>query len=91
MTTVPRILTIQDMSSIGRCSLTVMLPIISALGCQAVPLATAVLSNHLEYPYFEIVDLSDHLTAFMDCWEKNEIDFNASSVDSWPHQSKSIL
>ena len=77
MTTVPRILTIQDMSSIGRCSLTVMLPIISALGCQAVPLATAVLSNHLEYPYFEIVDLSDHLTAFMDCWEKNEIDFNA--------------
>ena len=63
MTTIPRILTIQDMSSIGRCSLTVMLPIISALQCQAVPLATAVLSNHLEYPYFEIVDLSDHLTA----------------------------
>ena len=52
MTTIPRILTIQDMSSIGRCSLTVMLPIISALQCQAVPLATAVLSNHLEYPYF---------------------------------------
>ena len=51
MTTIPRILTIQDMSSIGRCSLTVMLPIISALQCQAVPLATAVLSNHLEYPY----------------------------------------
>ena len=46
MTTIPRILTIQDMSSIGRCSLTVMLPIISALQCQAVPLATAVLSNH---------------------------------------------
>lgn len=77
MTTIPRILTIQDMSSIGRCSLTVMLPIISALGCQAVPLATAVLSNHLEYPYFKIVDLSDHLIDFMDCWEKNEIDFNA--------------
>lgn len=77
MTTIPRILTIQDMSSIGRCSLTVMLPIISALQCQAIPLATAVLSNHLDYPYFEIVDLSDHLTAFMDCWEKNNIDFNA--------------
>lgn len=75
--TVPRILTIQDMSSIGRCSLTVMLPIISALRCQAVPLATAVLSNHLEYPHFEFVDLSDHLRDFMDCWEKNEIDFHA--------------
>ena len=35
-----------------------------SMRCQAVPLATAVLSNHLEYPYFEIVDLSDHLTAF---------------------------
>ncbi|WP_251424260.1 pyridoxamine kinase [Veillonella agrestimuris] len=77
MHTVPRILTIQDMSSIGRCSLTVMLPIISAMGCQAVPLATAVLSNHLEYPYFELVDLSDHLQSFMDCWEKNDIDFQA--------------
>lgn len=77
MNTIPRILTIQDMSSIGRCSLTVMLPIISAMRCQAVPLATAVLSNHLEYPHFEFVDLSDHLQAFMDCWEKNEIDFHA--------------
>lgn len=77
MHTVPRVLTIQDMSSIGRCSLTVMLPIISAIGCQAVPLATAVLSNHLEYPYFELVDLSDHLQAFMDCWERNDIDFHA--------------
>ncbi len=77
MNTVPRILTIQDMSSIGRCSLTVMLPILSALKTQAVPLATAVLSNHLEYPYHELVDLSDHLKDFMDCWEKNHVDFQA--------------
>ena len=51
MIAVPRVLTIQDMSSIGRCALTVMIPIISAMRCQAVPLATAVLSNHLEYPF----------------------------------------
>ena len=57
MTAVPRVLTIQDMSSIGRCALTVMIPIISAMRCQAVPLATAVLSNHLEYPHYEFVDL----------------------------------
>ena len=55
MTEVPRVLTIQDMSSIGRCALTVMIPIISAMRCQAVPLATAVLSNHLEYPHYEFV------------------------------------
>ncbi|SNV59704.1 pyridoxamine kinase [Veillonella rodentium] len=77
MNTVPRILTIQDMSSIGRCALTVMIPIISAMRCQAVPLATAVLSNHLEYPHYEFVDLSDHMRDFMDCWEKNNIDFHA--------------
>ena len=77
MTAVPRVLTIQDMSSIGRCALTVMIPIISAMRCQAVPLATAVLSNHLEYPYYEFVDLSAHMRDFMDCWDKNEIDFHA--------------
>ena len=77
MTAVPRVLTIQDMSSIGRCALTVMIPIISAMRCQAVPLATAVLSNHLEYPHYEFVDLSAHMRDFMDCWDKNEIDFHA--------------
>ena len=77
MTTVPRVLTIQDMSSIGRCALTVMIPIISAMRCQAVPLATAVLSNHLEYPHYEFVDLSAHMRDFMNCWDKNEIDFHA--------------
>ena len=70
MTAVPRVLTIQDMSSIGRCALTVMIPIISAMRCQAVPLATAVLSNHLEYPHYEFVDLSAHMRDFMDCWDK---------------------
>ena len=35
MTEVPRVLTIQDMSSIGRCALTVMIPIISAMRCQS--------------------------------------------------------
>lgn len=88
MNTVPRILTIQDMSSIGRCALTVMIPIISAMRCQAVPLATAVLSNHLEYPHYEFVDLSDHMRDFMDCWEKNNIDFHAivSSFLASPEQ-----
>lgn len=54
MTAVPRVLTIQDMSSIGRCALTVMIPIISAMRCQAVPLATAVLSNHLSTPIMSL-------------------------------------
>ena len=44
---VPTILSIQDMSSVGRCSLTVFIPLVSALRCQPIPLPTAVLCNHL--------------------------------------------
>ncbi len=52
MNHVPTILSIQDMSSVGRCSLTVFIPLVSALRCQPIPLPTAVLCNHLEYPNF---------------------------------------
>lgn len=74
---VPAVLSIQDMSSIGRCSLTVALPILSALGCQCVPLPTSVLSNHLEYPKYTLVDFTDHLHAFMNTWQDNGIHFEA--------------
>lgn len=50
MNPVPVVLSIQDMSSIGRCSLTVAMPLLSAFGSQAVPFPTALLCNHLEYP-----------------------------------------
>lgn len=73
---VPNLLTIQDMSSVGRCSLTVMLPIAAALGCQAIPLPTAVLCNHLEYPRYELVDFTDSMTPFMNCWQANGITFD---------------
>ncbi len=41
-----RILTIQDISCFGKCSLTVALPILSAMGIETVILPTAVLSTH---------------------------------------------
>lgn len=74
---IPAVLSIQDMSSIGRCSLTVALPILSALGCQCVPLPTSVLSNHLEYPKYTLVDFTDHLRPFMNTWEDNGLYFEA--------------
>ena len=43
---IPRALVVQDLSCLGRCSLTVALPALSAMGVQAVPLPTAVLSTH---------------------------------------------
>ena len=43
---IPRALIVQDLSCLGRCSLTVALPALSSLGVQAVPLPTAALSAH---------------------------------------------
>lgn len=77
MNPVPSLLSIQDMSAVGRCSLTVFIPIVSALGCQAVPLPTAVFCNHLDYPHFAFNDETPHLLSFADCWEKNAITFDA--------------
>lgn len=67
-----RVLTIQDYSTMGRCSLTVALPIISSLKIECVGLPTAILSNHTAFPSFEFVDLTSKIIPFVDKWN----DFN---------------
>ena len=64
-----RILTIQDYSVLGRCSLTVALPIISSLQIECVGLPTAVLSNHTAFPTFSFVDLTDHMLESVNKWD----------------------
>ena len=56
-----RIASIQDISCLGRCSLTVALPVISALGVECAIVPTAVLSAHTAFPGFVSRDLSDQL------------------------------
>ena len=46
----PRIAAIHDLSCFGRCSLTIALPVLSAMGCQCCPLPTALLSAHTGFP-----------------------------------------
>ena len=41
-----RVAAIQDMSGFGRCSLTVILPVLSSMGVQVTPIPTAILSTH---------------------------------------------
>ena len=41
-----RVAAIHDLSGVGRCSLTVIMPILSAMGVQACPVPTAILSTH---------------------------------------------
>ena len=72
-----RILTIQDVSCVGKCSLTVALPIISAFGVEAGVLPTAVLSTHTAFSSFTFRDLTDDMVEIANEWKKQNISFNA--------------
>ncbi len=73
-----RILTIQDISCVGQCSLTVALPIISACGVEAAILPSAVLSTHTAgFKDFTFRDLTDDLSAIEAHWIKEGIKFDA--------------
>ena len=65
-----RCLTIQDYSCLGRCSLTVALPILSAPSLEAVGLPTAILSNHTAYKDWTFVDLSDEMEKSIEMWRE---------------------
>ena len=72
-----RIITIQDISCVGKCSLTVALPIISAAGVECAVLPTAVLSTHTAFPKFTFKDLTDEITPISDTVKELGIDFDA--------------
>ncbi|MEI3472574.1 MAG: hypothetical protein V8Q93_04285 [Blautia faecis] len=65
-----KIAVIQDLSGLGKCSLTAAIPVISVMGVQAVPLPTAVLSNQTGYPSYYCDDYTEHMEQIMDEWEK---------------------
>lgn len=73
-----RILTIQDISCFGQCSLTVALPILSACGVETVIIPSAVLSTHTGgFSGFTFRDLTDDIPAIAAHWKKEGIDFDA--------------
>ncbi len=72
-----RIMTVQDISCVGKCSLTVALPVISAAGVEASVLPTAVLSTHTGFPKFTFKDLTDEITPIKNTLEELKIDFDA--------------
>lgn len=75
-----RIATIQDFSCVGRCSLTVALPIISAAGIECCGIPTAVLSNHTGFPSFYSRDLTDDLPKISRQLNEHKITFDAIST-----------
>ena len=71
-----RIITIQDISCVGRCSLTVALPIISAAGVECGVLPTAVLSTHTAFDKFTFCDLTDEIEPISKTFSELNIDFD---------------
>ena len=72
-----RIITVQDISCVGKCSLTVALPVISAMGVEACVLPTAVLSTHTAFKGFTFRDLTGDITAITQHWQQEKIGFDA--------------
>ena len=72
-----KIALVNDVTGFGRCSLTVELPIISALKIQVCPLPTALLSVHTGFENYFMDDFTDRLENYIDSWKKNNLAFDA--------------
>lgn len=73
-----KILTIQDISCVGQCSLTVALPVISAMGIETAILPSAILSTHTGgFTGYTFHDLTEDLPAIKEHWKKENIKFDA--------------
>ncbi|MBQ3235783.1 MAG: pyridoxamine kinase [Clostridia bacterium] len=73
-----KVLTIQDISCVGQCSLTVALPIISACGIETCILPSAVLSTHTAgFKNFTFRDLTDDIPSIFNHWNNEGIRFDA--------------
>ena len=73
----PRVAAIHDICGYGRCSLTVAIPILSAMGFEVSPLPTAILSTHTMFPNFVILDMTDELPRIINHWKELNLKFEA--------------
>ncbi|MCI6569075.1 MAG: pyridoxamine kinase [Dysosmobacter sp.] len=74
----PRAAAIHDMSGFGRCSLTVAIPILSAMGVQCCPLPTAFLSTHTGgFTGFTFLDMTEEMPKVAAHWKSLDLRFDA--------------
>ena len=74
----PRVAAIHDLSGFGRCSLTVAIPVLSAMGVQCCPLPTAFLSTHTGgFEGFTFLDMTDEMSKVADHWASLGLTFQA--------------
>lgn len=76
----PRVAAVHDLSGLGRCSLSVILPVLSVMGAQCCPLPTAVLSAHTAFPAPEasaFQDLTHSMEQTLAHWKALDVPFDA--------------
>lgn len=71
-----KIALINDLSGFGKCSLTAAIPVISALGVQACPLPTAILSAQTGFSDYYCDDYTDRMNSITDAWSKMNVRFD---------------
>ena len=74
----PRVAAIHDLSGLGRCSLTVALPVLSVMGCQCAPMPTAVLSSQTGgVTGYTFLDMTDQMGPIAAHWKAVDARFDA--------------
>lgn len=71
-----KIAVIQDLAGVGRCSLTVALPIISAMKIQCCPVITSILSNHTGFSHCYLDDYTDKMPEYISHWKQLGLEFD---------------
>ena len=75
-----RVAAVHDISGFGRCSLTVVLPVLAAMGAECCPLPTAFLSAHTAFPKSDravFLDMTDQMARTGRHWEELGVEFDA--------------
>ncbi len=67
---------VNDISGFGRCSITVALPILSAMKIQCGIVPTAILSNHTEYPDYTLLDFTEYMETYLEKWKTLQFSFD---------------
>ena len=71
-----RVAVINDLSGLGRCSLTAALPVLSVMGVQPCALPTAVLTNPTGYPSYSVQDFAPCMADYVAEWKKAGMSFD---------------
>lgn len=72
----PRVALIHAVSGFGHSTMSVILPVVSAMGVQGCPLPTAIFSNHTGFSDWYKLDFTEHMMPYIQAWDNLGLDFD---------------